>query len=74
MKVLEVSKSTTQLTELIMAYVKTDDVVIPVFDGSDYGNWRKCMLKFLQYKKCKLVVDRSKWSIDGGSISRGFKC
>ena len=42
-----------------MAYVKTDDVVIPVFDGSDYGNQKKCMLKFLQYKKCKLV-DRSK--------------
>ncbi|KAK9293483.1 hypothetical protein QLX08_011590 [Tetragonisca angustula] len=47
-----------------MAYVKMDDVVIPVFD---YRNWKKCMLKFLQYKKCKLVVDRSKSAGDSSA-------
>ena len=49
-----------------MAYVNTDDVVIPVFDSSEYENWKKRVLKFLQYKKCT-VVDRSKSSGDSNA-------
>jgi len=41
-----------------MAYVKCDDITIPIFDGSDYSNWKKRILKFLQFKKCKQVTER----------------
>lgn len=39
-----------------MAFVKRDDVIIPIFDGTEYSNWKTRMLKFLEYKKCLEVV------------------
>ena len=41
-----------------MAYVKTNDILILVFYGSDYQNWKKRILRFLQYRKYKAVVNR----------------
>ena len=44
--------------------MKCDDITIPIFDGSDYSNWKKRILKFLQYKKCVTVVEREKSATD----------
>ena len=44
--------------------MKIDDITIPIFDGADYSNWKKRILKFLEYKKCKNVVTREKLSTD----------
>jgi len=43
-----------------MAYMKIDNVMIPIFDGSDYSNLKKRIKKFLQFKKCKIVIDRER--------------
>lgn len=48
-----------------MSYVKVDDMVIAIFDGSDYSSWKKRILKFLELKKCKEVATREKVSSDG---------
>jgi len=48
-----------------MSYVKVDDMVMAIFDGSDYSNWKKRILKFLEFKKCKEVATREKVSSDG---------
>jgi len=47
-----------------MAYVKCDDITMPIFDGSDCGNWKKRILKFLQFKRCKQVAEREVLSTD----------
>ena len=41
-----------------MTYVKTNDILIPVFDGSDYQNWKKQILILFQCRKYKVVVNR----------------
>ncbi|XP_035226543.1 uncharacterized protein LOC118198870 [Stegodyphus dumicola] len=41
-----------------MACTRSSDIGIPLFDGSDYFNWKVRMMKFLQFKKCKDVVQR----------------
>lgn len=43
-----------------MAFTKVDDVMIPIFDGTDYVNWKKRILKFFELKKCKNVATREK--------------
>lgn len=43
-----------------MASIKCDDIVIPIFDGSEYANWKKRILKFFQYKKVNEVVERQR--------------
>lgn len=40
--------------------VKFDDVVILIFDGSDYKQWKRRLFKFVQLKKCKKVVIQKK--------------
>lgn len=47
-----------------MASIKIEDIVIPVFDGVGYQSWRKRMIKFLEFKKCKNVAIRRKASSD----------
>lgn len=36
--------------------MKIDDITIPIFDGSDYSNWKRRILKFSEFKKCIDVV------------------
>jgi len=43
-----------------MTYMKIDEVMIPIFNGSDYSNWKKRIQKFLLFKKCKIVIDRER--------------
>ena len=43
---------------------KNIDINIPIFDGTDYTNWKIRIFKFLQFKKCKDVVMRAKTSTD----------
>lgn len=47
-----------------MAYVKVDDVIIPIFDGADYSNWKKRILKFFEFKECKEPAIREKTDQD----------
>lgn len=47
-----------------MAYVKVDDIIIPIFDGADYANWKKRILKFFEFKKCKDPATREKTQAD----------
>lgn len=42
-----------------MSYMKVDDITIPIFDGGEYHNWKKRILKFLQYKKILHVAMRT---------------
>lgn len=51
---------TQQVTKAKMLYVKVDDIVITIFDGSNYPNWKKRILKFLEFKECKEVATREK--------------
>lgn len=37
---------------------KMADLVIPVFDGEDYGSWKKRVMMYLKLKKCDTVVTR----------------
>jgi len=41
-----------------MAYAKCDDIMMPIFDGSNYNNWEIRIIKFLQFKKCRLAIER----------------
>nr|XP_018904923.1 PREDICTED: uncharacterized protein LOC109035668 [Bemisia tabaci] len=34
--------------------------MLPIFDGNSYTNWKKRILKFLEFKKCKVTVERKK--------------
>ena len=40
--------------------MKCDDVVIFIFDGSNYVHCKKREFKFLELKKCKEVITREK--------------
>lgn len=40
------------------------DITIPVFDGEDYGNWKKRILLYLKLKKCYTVASREKLDSD----------
>ncbi|XP_047106387.1 uncharacterized protein LOC124775600 [Schistocerca piceifrons] len=40
------------------------DTKIPVFDGEDYGNWKRRMEMYLKMKKCYTVVSTAKTSMD----------
>ena len=46
------------------SYVKVDDVMIPVFDGADYANWKKRILKFFEFKKCEAAATRERLATD----------
>jgi hypothetical protein len=35
-----------------------NDMNFPIFDDKDYTNWKIRIYKFLQFKKCKVVVMR----------------
>lgn len=45
--------------------MKNEDIKIPIFDGSEYCNWIRRILKFLEFKKCKCVVERERTREDG---------
>ena len=32
------------------------EVQIPIFDGQEYSNWKKCILMYFKIKKCDIVV------------------
>lgn len=55
---------TEQREHTRMAYMKMNDIIIPVFDGADYQCWKKRILKFLEYKKYKTAAERPKLSTD----------
>ena len=38
--------------------------MIPVFDGCEYQCWKKRILKFMEYKKCKDAATREKTATD----------
>ena len=40
------------------------EVVIPVFDGVEYGSWKKRISLYLRMKKCEVVITRRKSSSD----------
>lgn len=46
-----------------MSLMKSD-VIIPIFDGVDYGDWKTRMYKLLEYKKCKEVINRERTAKD----------
>ncbi|KMQ84192.1 rna-dependent dna polymerase [Lasius niger] len=46
------------------SYVKVDDVMIPIFDGADYANWKKRILNFFEFKKCKNPATRERTETD----------
>ena len=41
-----------------MLSARSREICIPLFEGSDYFNWKICMVKFLQFNECKEVVQR----------------
>ncbi|KAG7196367.1 hypothetical protein KM043_018856 [Ampulex compressa] len=43
---------------------KMADITIPVFDGEDYGSWKKRITMFLKMKKCDVVITREKINTD----------
>ncbi|KAG7198951.1 hypothetical protein KM043_015914 [Ampulex compressa] len=43
---------------------KMADTTIPVFDGEDYGSWKKRITMFLKMKKCDVVITREKINTD----------
>lgn len=47
-----------------MAYMKCDDITIPIFDGQDYANWKKRITMFLKYKGCEVVIERERTTED----------
>ena len=47
-----------------MACIKVDDVMIPIFDGVDYGNWKKRIMKFFELKNCKKPAMRNQTETD----------
>ena len=40
------------------------EITIPVFDGEDYGMWKKRMTLYLKFKKYHEVVEREKVATD----------
>lgn len=38
--------------------------MIPIFDGADYANWKKRILKFFEFKKCKNPATRERTETD----------
>ena len=34
------------------------NIMIPVFDGEDYGMWKKRITMYLKFKKCNEVIKR----------------
>jgi len=51
-----------------MAYAKCDEIIMPIFDGSDYNNWKIRIIKFLQFKKCRLAIEREMLPSDNREI------
>ncbi|KAG7197048.1 hypothetical protein KM043_017578 [Ampulex compressa] len=43
---------------------KMADITIPVFDGEDYGSWKKRITMFLKMKKCDVIITREKIKTD----------
>lgn len=47
-----------------MSYVKNEDILIPIFDGVEYENWKTRLFKFLEMKGCLEVVQRQRIASD----------
>lgn len=41
---------------------------IPVFDGEDYGSWKKRIMMYLKMKKCDMVITREKTREDSDEV------
>lgn len=41
---------------------------IPVFDGEDYGSWKKRIMMYLKLKKCDMVITREKTREDSDEV------
>ena len=41
-----------------MAFMKCDDLIIPIFDGTKYNHWKMRLFKYLEFEGCKVVVER----------------
>ena len=39
-------------------------IMIPIFDGEDYGMWKQRITMFLRYKECEIVTTRVKTETD----------
>ena len=39
-------------------------IMIPIFDGEDYGIWKQRITMFLKYKECEIVTTRAKTETD----------
>lgn len=42
------------------------NITIPVYDGTDYGNWKKRIMMYLKMKKYYTVTSREKVSMYNG--------
>lgn len=40
------------------------EIMIPVFDGEDYGMWKKRITMFLRLKECDTAITRGKTNTD----------
>ena len=47
-----------------MSTAKCDDIVVPIFDGSDYKLWKQRMIVLLKYKKCVKPIERAQAATD----------
>uniref|UniRef100_A0A2A4K3T3 Endonuclease n=1 Tax=Heliothis virescens TaxID=7102 RepID=A0A2A4K3T3_HELVI len=43
---------------------RNNSIMIPIFDGKEYANWKIRLLKYLQFKKCQEVITRKILSTD----------
>ena len=50
-----------------MSTTKCNDIVVPVFDGSDYKLWKKRMAVLLKYKRCVTPIEREKGNDDSAT-------
>ena len=44
--------------------MERSEIVIPIFDGNDYGMWKQRITMFLRYKECEIVTTRVKTETD----------
>lgn len=59
-----VKEKTSEIIEKEKMASRNNDINIPLFDGSEYKNWKVRMFKFLQFKKCNEVVLRARTDSD----------
>ena len=44
--------------------MERSEIMIPIFDGEDYGMWKQRITMFLRYKECEIVTTRVKTETD----------